>query len=295
MSEINGLKDRVRQLERELVDKDKDLKIYKSELKKLNHQISLLIDQIEGQLKVASQIQKILVPTEFPRFPGFEFSTRYVASAISGGDYFDIYGTQAKNHFGVILTASSGFGMSALLLSVLIKLTTHIESENPLSPSKSLTAIADDLKKSIQGNDSASLFMGSFDRRELTFTYSGSGDLLAFYCEFEGEVEILEIPGFPVVPSGSVHFTDKVIELDPKDRLVLVSPGIFRVQNNSGEEFGHQRVLQIVRDFADKGPHDLRNTIMFESQRFGEGQDPTKDATVVVIDVKDRVLKLARN
>ncbi|MCB0394094.1 MAG: SpoIIE family protein phosphatase [Bdellovibrionales bacterium] len=288
------MQETIKRLERELADRDRDIRVYKSEMGKLNAKISELIDHIENQLKLASRIQKALVPTEIPKFPGFEFSTKYIASSISGGDYFDIFSTPSKTRFGVLLSASSGFGMSALLLSVLIKLGTQVEGSREIDSAEALHTIAKDLVSSMTSDDAANVFMAFVNRAEMTFTYAGAGEILAIYVPKESDAEIIEIHSQPVIHSRIPPFTDSVIDLHSRDRIVLISPGIFRTVNRNGEEMGRERILSLVDENKRSGAHELRNSIMFGAQHFAEGQESSRDSTVIVMDVKDRVLKIAR-
>ncbi len=73
---IESLQNRVRELEIELGDREKDLAVFRDELAKANSQLEGFIRQIAQELRMASLIQKALVPTEFPNIPGFEFSTK---------------------------------------------------------------------------------------------------------------------------------------------------------------------------------------------------------------------------
>ncbi|MEK7356718.1 MAG: hypothetical protein AAB250_09725, partial [Bdellovibrionota bacterium] len=86
---IVQLKARISELESELADRERDLSVFRDELAQANTQLERFIKQISQELRMASLIQKSLVPTEFPNIPGFEFSTKFVPSPISGGDYFD--------------------------------------------------------------------------------------------------------------------------------------------------------------------------------------------------------------
>ena len=96
-----------------------------------------LIAHLHGELKLAHVIQKALVPTEFPHISGFEFSTKFVPSSISGGDYFDIFEHQDKMKFGILLADSSGYQFSALFLSTLIQFSSRMVriSEKTVYPS----------------------------------------------------------------------------------------------------------------------------------------------------------------
>src|SRR5436189_206546 len=82
---------RIAELEVELKERQTDLKRFREELSKANARLEALIQQLDGELKMAHVIQKVLVPTEFPHISGFEFSTKFVPSHLAGGDYFDIF------------------------------------------------------------------------------------------------------------------------------------------------------------------------------------------------------------
>jgi sigma-B regulation protein RsbU (phosphoserine phosphatase) len=45
---------------------------------------------------------------------------------------------------------------------------------------------------------------------------------------------------------------------------------------------------------AKNGVHDLRNELLFQAQIKSNLEEPLRDQTVLVIDVKDRVIKLAK-
>ncbi len=127
MSE-DKLRARIAELESELKERQADLKRFRDELSKANVRLEALIRQLDGELKMAHIIQKILVPTEFPHINGFEFSTKFVPSSKTGGDYFDIFEHEDRFRFGVILSSSTGHTMSALLLSVLLRMTGQLEA-----------------------------------------------------------------------------------------------------------------------------------------------------------------------
>ena len=105
MSENEKFEKKIQELEAALEQKDQDLRIYKKELSDANVQLEKLIVQVNDQLQQSLQLQKFLVPTEFPNIPGFEFSTKFSSSAMSGGDYFDIFEHYDKMRFGLFLNS----------------------------------------------------------------------------------------------------------------------------------------------------------------------------------------------
>ncbi|MGE3758564.1 MAG: sigmaB regulation protein RsbU, partial [Pseudobdellovibrionaceae bacterium] len=125
--ETESLQAKIADLERELSQKEEDLVRFRKELVKTNGTLEALIAQLSGELKMAHLIQKVLAPTEYPHISGIEFSSKFIPGVRSGGDYFDIFEHEDKFRFGIIVASASGYSMSALFLSVLLKMTGQLE------------------------------------------------------------------------------------------------------------------------------------------------------------------------
>ncbi len=55
-----------------------------------------------------------------------------------------------------------------------------------------------------------------------------------------------------------------------------------------------ERVTRSFLSGPKRGVHELRNHILYEVQKFGQGSEPVRDQTLVVLEVKDKVIKLAK-
>lgn len=292
---IESLKARVSELETELVDRERDLGVFRDELGKANSQLERFIKQISQELRMASLIQKALVPTEFPNIPGFEFSTKFVPSPISGGDYFDIFEHEDKFRFGIVLASSTGYSMSSLFLSVLLKMTGQLEARKGAAPDQILGMMAKDLVPAIQSTDQANVFYGVIDRRGFELTYSGAGRAVAILAvNATGKLQRLEWETPAFQEGFSAELKSQTVSLNPRDRVILCSDGVVRVQNPKGEAFGEERLYKAILAAPRLGVHDLRNEILYQVEKFAAGKDLPQDATVVVTEVKDRVIKLAK-
>jgi sigma-B regulation protein RsbU (phosphoserine phosphatase) len=288
------LQQRIEELESELVEREKDLSLFRNELSKANLQLKKLIDQISSELKTASKIQKALVPTEFPTIPGFEFSTKFVASTISGGDYFDIFEHEDKFRFGVVLANSSGYSMSALFLSVLLKMSGQLEARKGTPPNEILEMMGRELVPNVEGNDVANVFYAVIDRRNFEMTYSHAGNYIGLLVS-EEKVHKLEVSNAPIGKNFQSGIENKAISLNPHDKLVLCSEGILKVLNSKNEKFGEERLYKEVLAASEGEVHDLRNELMIQVEKFSGGREIPQDITVLVLEVKDRVIKLAKS
>ena len=295
MSDHEGLRKRIQELEEELSKKDKDISIYKKELSEASGKLETLIGQVSDQLQQSLKIQKFLVPTEFPNIQGFEFSTKFSSSMFSGGDYFDIFEHYDKMRFGLFLSSASGYGMSALFLSVLMELTYQIEDSKHNGPNRVLKGMTQEMLKQSQGEDEAAIFYGVFDRRKFQMTYCNMGQPLAIHYEHDSQsIKLLE-PCYPPYSSSQKakpqELENRVIDLKPLDKLVFCSTGFLSLKNDQGEFWGMDEILSIVKKNVEKTVHELRNELFFQAANFS--QEQPKDLTVIVTEVKSRIMKLA--
>lgn len=292
-NEIAKLKSRIQELESELTERERDLGVFRDELDIANHKLKKFIQQIAHEIKVAAQIQKALVPTEFPTIPGFEFSTKFVASMISGGDYFDIFEHEDKFRFGVVVANSTGYSMSSLFLSVLLRMSGQLEAKKGISPELILEMMAKELIPSVEAQDHANVFYAVIDRRNFELEYSNAGSFIGIHVTDQKATK-LESLGEPISSHFQSGLQKKSISLNPHDKIILCTEGITKVLNPQNEKFGEERLFRSVLSKSQEDVHQLRNEIMIQVEKFAQGQEIPQDITVLVLEVKDRVIKLAR-
>jgi phosphoserine phosphatase RsbU/P len=290
------LEKRVQQLEKEVRDREADLAKFRDQLITANRKLEQMIDSFTQQLKVAGAIQRSLVPTEFPNIPGFDFSTKFVPSSKSGGDYFDFFEHQDKFRFGIVLSSASGYGMSALLLGVLLKMTGKLEARKGAEPHQIVQNIATEMMPEMEKDASTDLFYALIDRRSYEMRFVRQGNVIAVVqTAGSREFQILESSGGPLDENFTAPKESNKFSLNAKDRVILFTRGLLEITNTRGETFGLENVTRALMSGPKKGVHEMRNHILFEAQRFAQGQEPPRDVTVLVLEVKDKVIKLAKS
>jgi len=288
------LLERIQYLESQIADREADLKHYRLEIGQLNQRMEAIIVRLNNELKLMHEIQKLLVPTELPSLQGFEFSSKFVPSIISGGDYFDIFEHNDRLRFGMVVSSATGHSMSALLLSVLLRLTSRMEARTGAKPEQILKSVVEELAAQSIGNDAAHIFYSMMDRRSFTLHYSLLGDISVFYQSAKTKnVELIRAMTPPITSSFSQKVPSKSIQMQPRDRLVLVTQGIAAAVNLNGEEFGVERLADIMIRGPKLSVHELRNSILHEVENHRSGQQLQRDQTILVLEVKERVIKLA--
>lgn len=272
--------------------KDQELLLYKQELLKFSHQLDNVMIQISNDVDLLKKIQKVLTPTEIPNIPGFEFSRKFVYGSRYGGDYFDIFEHEDKMKFGVLLSSSSGYAMSALFLSLILKVSHLMEAKKGLSPEKVLEQIGAELKTTANPKDETQAFYGVIDRRDLTLNFCAVGRIKGFIQGGGKPLQMISSDSPALGSSASPVFKSASVELEPKSRIVLVSDGILEVLSTD-------QISQCLQKLGGSSHiqasvHDVRNEILLQCQLVSGADTPLRDQTVVVIEVKDRVIKLAK-
>lgn len=292
--EQDALKEKISELEHELAVKDAELHRYRLELAKANTVLEKMILQVNQELKMAQSLQKFLSPTELPNVQGFDFSTKFLPGTRSGGDYFDIFEHEDKLKFGILISSASGYSLSSMLLSVIIKISSQIEARRGLEAHKVVGLLAKEVVPNIANDDKASLFYGVVDRRTYEMQYCSVGVIDGF-MQVYGQDELVEL--LPTGPSLGKDFNtepqSRVLQLNPRDRLIIATEGLKLSQNSLGVNWGGHGLSTAIQKAPKSGVHELRNEILIANEKYTGKTDPIRDQTVIVTEVKDRVIKLA--
>lgn len=296
MDDVASLKERIRELEQELQAKEAELARIRLRLSATNSRLEQVIEKVAGEIGFASRIQKLLSPVEIPNIPGFDFSTKFVPSMKSGGDYFDIFEHQDRLRFGIVLAASSGYAMSALFLSVLLKLSTRMQARQGLTPDGMISAVVKEARGDLKDDSRASLFYGIVDRRSYELNYCLIGNVAGFVQAAGQDALIrLEPGGPPLSREFNTEPPMKTQALNPRDRVILVTEGLLQASNAKGQKWGEAGLIDALRSAPRQGVHELRNEILFRCESFSGKSEPDRDQTVLVLEVKDKVIKLAKD
>lgn len=293
---IQELLEKIAKLERDLSVRDQELLKWRSEVMKANSSLEKIMLQIGQELGMAQALQKFLSPTEIPHISGFDFSTKFVPGTRSGGDYFDIFEHEDRLKFGILISSASGYSLSSVLLGVIIKISSQIEARRGLPPHKVISSLVQDVVPQIKNQDSASVFYGVVDRRSFELEYSSIGNINGF-LQIYGQEHIQRLNSCG--PSLNKEFKSDPettrIQLNPRDRIILATDGLCDSLDTQGHAWGAAGLESAIRSAPKLGVHELRNEILFANERYAEKSEPVRDQTVIIAEVKDRVIKLARS
>jgi serine phosphatase RsbU (regulator of sigma subunit) len=75
----------------------------------------------------------------------------------------------------------------------------------------------------------------------------------------------------------------ETVRLKPGDVLLLYTDGVTEAHNSQRDEFGLDRLVEIVQQQASGSAEELLHAVRLELGRFLNGQAPEDDTTLVAI------------
>ncbi|HXG91512.1 MAG TPA: PP2C family protein-serine/threonine phosphatase, partial [Blastocatellia bacterium] len=98
-----------------------------------------------------------------------------------------------------------------------------------------------------------------------------------------GEVVRLAQGGLPIGMMPGVKYQEESVAFEPGDALVIYSDGITESVNDKEEEFGEERLIEVVRNNLTRSASGIRDKIDEALSRFVGTTPPIDDMTLMII------------
>ena len=243
---------------------------------------------IEGELKNAREVQRILLPQENPVVSGYRISGTNLPARIISGDYYD-YIDLDEEKIGIAIADVSGKGVPAGLMMAMCRSVLRSVAISHPSPSVVLAAVNRQLFPDIREDMFISMAYSILNYKTNTLTLSRAGHEPALlFRRKTGEVELLRSPGLALgIDSGMVFervTRDEEVTLDSGDCVLFYTDGVKEALDDFEEEFGMDRICRSFRSAAPLGAEAVLERIQAELKQFtGEGPQ-MDDITLVAIE-----------
>jgi sigma-B regulation protein RsbU (phosphoserine phosphatase) len=249
-----------------------------------NFREALVRQQLEKELNLAAAIQRDLFPKSMPVLPGTELAARNRQARAVGGDYYDALswgGTNDEHLFVVIDISGKGIYASLLMANIQATLRALLGESNSLPR---IAARANDLlHASTPSNKYATAIMARYDPHTGRGEYVNGGHNDGILLRASGEVELLTTTGLPVGLFPKREFDSKPFHLGHGDILFLYSDGVPDACKLNEEEFGMDRLVEVLRSQASEPLETLIDRLFHDIDKFVEGAPQHDDITMLVV------------
>jgi sigma-B regulation protein RsbU (phosphoserine phosphatase) len=248
--------------------------------------------KLEGELQIAREVQAQLFPQGPPEVPGLRLYGACRPARMVSGDYYDFLRLE-QGRVGLVLGDISGKGISAALLMAGIQSALHaqfydghfskgIGDASPLSTAEVVTRLNRQLFANTPREKYATFFYAVYDPAGRQLVYTNAGHPPPFLLHRGGAVERLGTGGTVLGLFGLVSFDQATVQLEPGDLLLAFTDGITEPENTFGEEFGEDRLLEVVRRALNSPPEALADEIYRSVNDWTGVPELQDDMTVLV-------------
>lgn len=239
---------------------------------------------LEEQLRIAKEVQAHLFPQTTPKLASLECVGVCRAAGKVGGDYYDFLQLSERE---MCLAAGdiSGKGISAALL--MASLQALLRSHAPRQRDR-LAEMFGEINRLLgswtDGSKFASFFCGLYDQSSsrLTYVNAGHNPPLLFRAG-QPEPVLLEATGVVLGLFEDADYEERSLELQPGDTLLIYTDGVTEALNPRGEEFGEERLRDLVGENLGLSLPQLRDLLLAGNAEFLEGLPPHDDLTLVLV------------
>lgn len=209
---------------------------------------------VEEVQKAAGSLGAKVVPSEFPKFEGYEIKHWHVPfEETPGGDFID-YVNVNDDYLVVVLGDVMGKKWGAWYFAVAYAgyvrsaIRFAVESTKELKTGEIVQSVNKSIFKDERLSDVfITLSVVLLNKKERTANYSGAGDLPIFVKKGD-DVSIVKSEGLLLGFNEEGDYKDIVIDLKQGESIYLISDGIIESRNpGTGEQFGKDRLIDVIK------------------------------------------------
>lgn len=246
-------------------------------------------ERMRKELEIARKIQLQFLPQREPEYPHLDISSICKPAMEVGGDYYDFF-SDSDRYMSVVVGDVSGKGISAAFYMTMAKGIIQTVARRLRAPRLVMSEVNAVFYENSAREVFISAIYGLFDmqERQLTFARAGHNPLVMHKRKGE-QPELLNPRGLAIgLDSGTIFnrtIEETTVPIESGDVFVFYTDGLSEAMDKTGEEFGEERLLQLITQLGEKSAQEVRDTIKREVDRFCKGAEQHDDFTMVVVRV----------
>ena len=240
--------------------------------------------QIEEEQQESVEIQRKLLSLKLPVQHGITVSGDSRSMRYVGGDYCHLT-PLTPSKFAVSIADVAGKGVPGALLTASLRGLEKSVVTHDVHPQQLCSALNEALTEIMPIGKFVSFFFAVIDTESRALCYSNAGHNPPILVRADGSVLELRVGGGVLGLFSEWSFEQTQLRLESGDRLVLYTDGITEVESRHDEEFGTDRVKEVVARNRARSAEEIQRSLMQAVSEHCE-EKFQDDATVVVIAVQ---------
>ncbi len=246
-------------------------------------------NKLDMDLALASNVQSLFLPAEFPSSKDLEVDARYVSSQQVGGDFYDFF-SLGSSRYGLAIADVSGKGVPASLLMAIGQTTLRYLAKGGVAPAEALILLNRELNDRMREDMFITAIYGIIDVKKNTFTFARAGHELPLIIrsgdsKAKPRAEYVDSEGLALgmVPDDLFEevIEDCVTPFEPGDCLVLFTDGITEAADLDDEQFSGDRLASFAKKSFGTPPKKFNDELLKELEGFAGDALHADDLTLI--------------
>jgi sigma-B regulation protein RsbU (phosphoserine phosphatase) len=256
-------------------------------------------EQMETDLRMATELQQALMPNAYPSFPSeskgvtaLRFYHRYLPASMMGGDFFHI-ARLSDGTAGICICDVMGHGVRAALITAMLRALIETHAAEAADPGRFLTELNNEFTRIMKQTGTlvfATVLYCVINIGERGARFARAGHPAPLRVRrTAGEVQMVASgegssgPAMGLIPNARFNTTQA--ELGPGDLLLFFTDGVVEVENKAGSDFGIEGLRQSIRSNLDQPTESLLEAIISDVYKFADSKVLIDDACLVAAEM----------
>lgn len=253
-------------------------------------------ERLQSELEIAREVQNQLYPKKVPDIRTLRLTAVCKPARMVSGDYFD-YECMPNSKVALAIGDVAGKGISAALLMATLQSSLRTELRGSLevavvggsnttravelSTAELVSHLNAQLFEYTSPEKYATFYLGIYDEASSVLNYTNAGHLPPILVR-NGEATRLNVDGTVVGAFPFAQYDESRIQLETDDLLVCFTDGVSEPENEYGEMFGEERLMELVTKNAHR-PDDQIITAVIEAVEQWTGSPELQDDMTLLL------------
>jgi phosphoserine phosphatase RsbU/P len=237
-------------------------------------------ERIKKELEVASEMQKLLFPSDLPSDKKMDISAKYIPRHEVGGDYYDFI-PLGDNEYIICIADVSGKGISAAMLMANFQATIRtLYSYQRFELDFLIQELNKKVLLSAKGEKFITFFIAHYNASSRKMKYINAGHNHPFITNGKtvkmldkGTIGLGMLEELPFINKGSA-------QLGPNTTLVMYTDGIIELENPKNEFFELERLIKLVHSYYPLKMEDMNNLIFSKLDEWRANRNFVDDTAI---------------
>jgi serine phosphatase RsbU (regulator of sigma subunit) len=249
-------------------------------------------EKIRRDVALATEVQRRLLPESSPQIPAASFGAFTLAARSVGGDYYDFLQVGERN-IGIALADVAGKGIAAALIMAVVQASLRIiAADEKVSLPELAAKMNRFLHRSTGFSSYATFFYAQLDQDQRRLRYVNAGHNPPYLVRAASQnghaaIEELTTGGIVIGMFPSANYQEAVVDLHGGDVLLAFTDGVTEALNQAEEEYGEERLKNLVRRVAHLPIVEMTSSISHDLRTWIGEAPQHDDITFIVMKISE--------